>query len=89
MSFFKKYNGTMNTRLARLEKLIWMLIYGGLLSALVGWFMVDRGDALGQWLMGIGVAVAALGVVLIVVRSRLHEGPQDAVPKAAPKRPAR
>ena len=39
MSFFKKYNGTMNKRLARLEKLIWTLIYGGLLSALQGYFM--------------------------------------------------
>lgn len=85
MSFFKKYNGTMNKRLARLEKLIWVLIYGGLLSALVGWFMLDGGDADGQWLMFVGGAVAAVGVVLIVVRSRLREGPDAAARDAAHK----
>lgn len=77
MSFFKKYNGTMNRRLARLETLIWTLIYGGLLSTLVGYFMQRDGDADGPWLMGVGGVVAAVGVVLIFVRSRLREGPHD------------
>lgn len=89
MSFFKKYNGTMNKRLARLEKLIWVLIYGGLLSGLVGWFMLDGGAADGQWLIGAGGIGVVIGVVLIVVRSRLKEGPQDAAPAAAPRRPTR
>ncbi len=75
MSFFKKYNGTMNQRLARLEKLIWTLIYGGLLAALVGWFMRDGGDADGLWLMLLGAIVALLGCILILVRARLNEGP--------------
>ena len=38
MSFFKKYNGTTNVRLARMETLIWTLIYGGLLAVVVGRF---------------------------------------------------
>ncbi|MCZ4314910.1 hypothetical protein O4H66_16010 [Comamonadaceae bacterium G21597-S1] len=75
MSFFKKYNGTMNKRLARLEKLIWTLIYGGLLSALVGYFMQRDGDDAGAWLTSVGIGVAVLGVILIFVRSRLREGP--------------
>jgi len=32
MAFFKKYNGTTNVRLLRMERWIWILIYGGLLS---------------------------------------------------------
>lgn len=88
MSFFKKYNGTMNNRLARLEKLIWTLIYGGLLSALVGWFMRDAGDAGGRWLMVIGVVVALVGFGLILVRARLHEEPNDTAQVPAGKRPS-
>ncbi|MEZ5636468.1 MAG: hypothetical protein R3E92_04950 [Burkholderiaceae bacterium] len=65
----------MNKRLARLEKLIWTLIYGGLLSALVGYFMQRDGDDAGPWLTGVGIGVAVLGVILIFVRSRLREGP--------------
>ena len=76
MSFFKKYNGTMNKRLARLENMIWVLIYGGLLSALVGFFMQRDGDDNGgDWLMWAGVVVAVVGFILIVVRSRLKEEP--------------
>ena len=39
MSFFKKYNGTAHAGLMRLETLIWVLIYGGLLTLVVGLFM--------------------------------------------------
>lgn len=89
MSFFKKYNGTMNKRLARLEKLIWTLIYGGLLSTLVGWFMRDGGDAEGLWLMLIGGVVALVGFGLILLRARLHEGSSDIGQAPAGKRPPR
>ncbi len=74
MSFFKKYNGTTNARLARMETLIWVLIYGGLLAVLIGWFMLQGGDNGGDWLMAAGGAVAVAGVILIFIRSRLHEG---------------
>ena len=33
MAFFKKYNGTTNTKLVRMERLMWVLIYGGLAVA--------------------------------------------------------
>lgn len=88
MSFFKKYNGTMNQRFARLEKWIWILIYGGLLSALVGLFMQRGGDEEGQWLMIGGVTAALLGLILIIVRSRLKDDP-DSKPLAPPERQPR
>lgn len=86
MSFFKKYNGTMNKRLARLETLIWILIYGGLLSALVGYFMQSDGDD-GRWLLVCGALAAVVGVVLIFVRSRLHEDPTPKKPPAPGRQP--
>ena len=73
MSFFKKYNGTTNLRLARLETLIWTLIYGGLLTLIVGAFMGRGEEGSGVGLMVLGTLVAVVGVALIYVRSRLRE----------------
>jgi ABC-type transport system involved in cytochrome c biogenesis permease subunit len=73
MSFFKKYNGTTNLRLARLETLIWTLIYGGLLTLVVGLFMGRREEGRGTDLVFIGIAVALVGAVLVYVRSRMRE----------------
>ena len=59
----------------RLHRLIWLLIYGGLLTLVLG-LSVARSDAeLGWGLVGVGAVVAALGVVLVWVRSRLREDP--------------
>ena len=55
----------------KLEILVWVLIYGGLLGASLGWFMQPRNDALAWTLMAAGGTVAAIGVVLIFVRSRM------------------
>ena len=73
MSFFKKYNGTTNKGLARLETLIWTLIYGGLLAAVVGFFMGRLADDDGDILMVLGGIVTFIGLVLVVVRSRMRE----------------
>ena len=73
MSFFKKYNGTTNVRLARMETLIWTLIYGGLLAVVVGLFMGQLEEGSGVALAVIGGAVTLTGVVLVYARSRLHE----------------
>jgi len=58
-----------------IEKLIWILIFGGLLVASLGLFVArqDPSDSnlLGGTLMGVGVAAAVVGAVLIVVRSRM------------------
>jgi len=73
MSFFKKYNGTTNLRLARMETLIWTLIYGGLLALVIGLFMGQLEEGSGVVLAVIGVAVTLAGVVLVYARSRLRE----------------
>ena len=57
-------------RNATLDKLIWVLIYGGLLTLCLGLFM-RRGDAgLGWGFVIGGGAVAAVGAALIAVRAR-------------------
>ncbi|MCJ0763276.1 hypothetical protein [Variovorax terrae] len=59
--------------LARLQKLIWILIYGGLLAAVLGLATEREDDALGWSLVVAGSVVAAAGFTLIWVRSRLRE----------------
>jgi hypothetical protein len=54
-----------------LEKLVWVLIYGGLLVLALGLAVRANSAPIGVGLcLGGGVA-AALGLVLIVVRSRI------------------
>ncbi len=54
-----------------LEKLIWVLLYGGLLAICLSLFVTPRSAPLG-WTLGVGGGVAAAaGVLLIWVRSRL------------------
>ncbi len=55
---------------AALEKLIWVLIYGGLLVVCLGVFVARQGGGAG-WSIGVcGAVAAALGALLIWVRSR-------------------
>lgn len=59
------------------ETLIWVLIYGGLLSLCLGFFVTRDDAALGGGLMLAGGVVAGIGVVLIFVRARMtSEGPR-------------
>jgi uncharacterized membrane protein HdeD (DUF308 family) len=73
MAFFKETKATSNARLQRIERMVWVLIYGGLLAIVLGVFIDQQGaqDASLFYQLG-GLAVAG-GVVLIYVRSRLHE----------------
>ena len=73
MAFFKKYNGSTDTKLVRIERLIWVLIYGGLLSCVIGYFMPSEDAPLAGTLQIAGLLAVAAGAVLIYVRSRLHE----------------
>jgi hypothetical protein len=57
----------------RVEILVWVLIYGGLLGVALGWFVQQRSDVLGWLLMTGGGAAAAVGAVLIFVRSRMTD----------------
>ena len=73
MSFFKKYNGTTDLRLARLEKLIWVLIYGGLLSVVLSCFIpYEPSHTAVDMLVGCCI-LTAVGVGMLYYRSRLHQ----------------
>lgn len=58
--------------LKRLQTLIWILVYAGLLTLVLGLSTRRQDGALGALLMAGGGAVAALGFLLIFVRARLH-----------------
>lgn len=56
---------------ARLEKWIWILIYGGLFAVILG-IAIGRAEPAIGWSMAVpGALATAVGVVLIYVRSRL------------------
>lgn len=54
-----------------LETWIWTLIYGGLIAVCLGIFVARQDNLLGTGLCIAGGVVAAAGVVLIYVRSRM------------------
>ena len=55
----------------RIETLTWVLIYGGLVSLSLGWFVTPQQGPWGELMIFGGFIAAAAGVVLIVVRSRM------------------
>ena len=73
MSFFKKYNGSTNARHVRLERYIWVCIYGGLLALVLAMFTerTQGQDASTLYAVG-GIAIIA-GVVMIYLRSRMGD----------------
>jgi len=72
MGFFKPSSGAASSKtVARLQALIWILIYGGLLTLVLG-LSVERFDEATGWLLVVGGGlVAAVGFVLIYVRSKI------------------
>ena len=76
MGFFKPSPGTVSNKfVVRLELLTWILIYGGLLTLVLGLF-VDRVDDDTDWFLMVGGGLAAVvGFFLIYVRSRIKEKP--------------
>ena len=60
----------------KIDKLIWTLIYGGLISIAIG-VATERNDMSAGWvLMSGGGIVSVVGAVLIYVRSRMKEPQQ-------------
>ncbi len=57
-------------RNATLEKLVWVLIYGGILSMCLGIFMQPRDAAAGWTLIALGAVATLAGAIAIYVRSR-------------------
>jgi hypothetical protein len=58
-----------------LGKLIWVLIYGGALSAVLGLTIQKTDAALGWPMAVVGGLIAVVGAVLVVVRSRRKDAP--------------
>ena len=58
-----------------LGKLIWVLIYGGLLAVALGLVMQKTDDSLGWPIAIAGAVVAMVGVALVIVRSRRSDLP--------------
>jgi hypothetical protein len=58
---------------ATVEVWVWVLIYGGLLLLSLGIFVARNDTALG-WTVGVvGGVLAAIGVLLIYLRSRMRD----------------
>jgi len=75
MGFFKpSADPVSNKNVARLQALIWVLIYGGLLTLVLGLSMERLDDAIGWSMVVAGGVIAAIGFALIYVRSRINVG---------------
>ena len=72
MGFYKPgANHTADPKMARLHKIIWTLIFGGLLTVILGIFVERADDATGWLMVAAGGVMTAVGVVLIYVRSTM------------------
>jgi hypothetical protein len=72
--------------IARIEKLIWILIYGGLFAVVLG-VSSHRVNPAAGWSLGVvGGVAAAAGAVLIWVRSRLRADPDSGAQSSVPSR---
>ncbi|MDP3619304.1 MAG: hypothetical protein Q8R63_05870, partial [Ramlibacter sp.] len=58
---------------ARIEQLIWVLIYAGLFAVVIALASLSASPAAAWTLMTVGGVLVAAGVVLIWVRSRFDE----------------
>jgi hypothetical protein len=55
----------------RIETWTWVLIYGGLVSLSVGWFVTPQQGPWGELMIGGGILAAVVGIALIVIRSKM------------------
>ena len=73
MGFYKPgANHPQNPKMVRLHKIIWTLIFGGLLTVILGIFVGKTDEAIGWTMVAAGGLMTAVGVVLIYVRSTLR-----------------
>jgi vacuolar-type H+-ATPase subunit I/STV1 len=61
---------------ARIEVLVWVLIYGGLLVCGIGIALSRGGRSYGWGFVAAGLAAAAVGALLIWWRSRIVDTPE-------------
>ena len=76
MGFYKPgANHTSDPAMARLHKIIWTLIFVGLLAVILGIF-AGKADGTAGWIMiVVGGLLTATGAVLIYVRSTITSKP--------------
>ena len=76
MGFYKPgANHSTDPKMARLHKIIWSLIFGGLLTVILGIFVGETDDAVGWTMVAVGGVLTAVGAVLIYVRSTYTSKP--------------
>lgn len=76
MSYFKRSpGGEPDKFLSRLGSVTWILIYGGLLTLLLGFWVESGNDGIRGLLMASGALAAVVGVVLIYIRSKMNSRP--------------
>jgi vacuolar-type H+-ATPase subunit I/STV1 len=73
---------TIDMTINTVDKLIWVLIYAGLLVVCLGIFVKRSAEGLGWALIALGAVVAAAGAALVWVRSRMD--PASDTPKQEP-----
>ena len=72
MGFYKPgANHPTNPRMARLHKIIWTLIYAGLLIIILGLFVQRTDDSIGWMMMAAGGVMTVVGAILIYMRSTM------------------
>ncbi|HCY15513.1 MAG: hypothetical protein A2Z93_01890 [Curvibacter sp. GWA2_64_110] len=60
-----------------IQRLVWICIYGGLLAIVLGIFLARTDAELAGSIQSVGGVFVAIGVLLIYVRSRLNETPNN------------
>jgi hypothetical protein len=63
------------TALSRLQWLVWIAIYGGLLMISVASFLGQEESATATTMYLVGGVLVAAGILMIYIRSRLRESP--------------
>ena len=72
MGFYKPgANHPTDPRTARLHKIIWALIFGGLLTVILGIFVGKADEAIGWMMIAAGSVMTVVGAVLIYLRSTM------------------
>ena len=72
MSYFERSSrAASNKLLQRIERLTWILIYSGLLTLILGWWVIPSDDGIGYLLLGCGAVIAVIGFLMIYVRSKI------------------
>ena len=71
MPMIKPHHAVDNAQFARLQRWVWVCIYGGLLLIVISHFLQPMDANLADWSLWLGLPLVALGCILIYVRSRM------------------